>query len=205
MSEIYNRIRGSIPAYSVGRENYFSEVFWFAMVAIADETKEANLITDITDELKGLTGMTTKGDAFYSQYALQHIIDKISNGLLQITFDEGVTDAARQLIASNVFDRFDEVKPLLLWLGDSTRAGEIEEKMSKGAVSSMRAGYYKKWFLCVEVVNEMITDHKKGRFSMVGALTGYLITAKGSPLPYPSSGIVPFFRRMQEKGVRYEL
>jgi hypothetical protein len=209
MTEIYDRIKSSLPGYSEGRPDYCSEVFWFAKTSICEEL-DVQADRDIIEDLECLpAGMTTRVDRFYSQFTLWHVVDQVAASLMLNPLDDSVVNAARAVLACNTGEGFDEAKPMLAWLGDIARASEMEERMIKMDVGGHRAwrlrvGHYMKLFQCVDFINQMIASHEKSHFALVGAAFGFLVAGRPSPMNYAKSRILPYFALMRQKGLQYE-
>jgi len=205
MTEIYDRIKSSLPGYSNGRPDYCSEVFWFAKTSICEEL-DVQADRDIIEDLECLSaGMTTRADRFYSQFTLWHVVDQVAASLMLNPLDDSVVNAARAVLACNTGEGFDEAKPMLAWLGDNARASEIEERMDKSHLTSkLRIGHYMKLFNCVDFINQMIASHEKSHFALVGAAFGFLVAGHPSPMNYAKSRILPYFALMRQKGLQYE-
>jgi hypothetical protein len=199
MTEIYIQVSSYMPQLSEGRPDFCSEVFWFARGVMLNHLERQR---DLCDDLVELpAGMTTKADKQYSAFTIRHILDKFAAVSLTNTLDQNLPELARAIIKEG---NFSEVKPFLVKLIDLAYASELEEKMCRSRMMSMRASGYKKLYECSEVLLELIEEHAKSRYAMVGALAGHLIAFQSSPLSYPSSQIIPFFSVMRIKGEQYE-
>jgi hypothetical protein len=141
--------------------------------------------------------LTTKEDFQCSTFTVRHILDKFAAVSLTNSLDQNLSELARAVIRE---ENFSEVKPFLVKLIDLAYVSELEEKMCKGRTMSMRASGYKKLYECSEVLVELIEEHAKSRYAMVGALAGHLMSFQSSPLSYPSAQIIPFFSAMRIKG-----
>lgn len=207
MAELYNHAMHCIPKYSEGRPDFCSEVFWFSRCAIIDVMGHSTQYRDLVDDITDVdAGMTTKADYFYSTFITRHLIDKHMSEYLTNVLDPCLSDLARSVISSGTLD---EALPTLVAVANMSYAGEYEDRAAKKKTMHMRARGYVRLRAGVLSLQELIEEHRKSHFAVVGAMAGMLIAGwEAAPgdaaIHYPSSQIIPLYSLMRSKGAAHE-
>lgn len=207
MAELYNHAMHCIPKYSEERPDYCSEVFWFSRCAIIDVMSRMSQHRDLVDDVTEIdAGMTTKADHFYSTFLIRHLIDKHMSEYLTNVLDPSLSELARSVIS---YGTLDDAYARLGDVANMSYAGEYEDRAAKKKTMGMRARGYQRLRNGVVALRELIEEHQKSHYAVVGAMAGLLIAGwEGSPgedaIHYPSSQIIPLYSMMRSKGAVHE-